>query len=496
MALPRGVGLAGLVLLPSALGLVTFQGCSSPTPDVADAATDAGADALLRPPSFDRTETEAELAPKRAACNFQAGAWPAQTIGKDQPVYDDIPLKHVIVIMQENRSFDHYLGRLVARGYYQGGDFSPGGSGFGASDQVDVPPKDWALPDGNGNMVAPHPDDRWCYGVNHGWNDMHEDWNDGKNDRFVINNQPGGDKAMFYEDDSVIPFYYALADTFAIGDRYFGSVLTSTWPNRLYVMAATSFGNGDNSFVRQDTIDHAALQIFDLLDAAGHTWKDYTDGPHQLSFFPTFGFKRSTLDRYKNIKCDLMNDIQNDTLPEVSIVMGSEVGETSDEGPSALPGIGGVMVEKIIRALWASPAWKSTAVFITYDENGGLADHVPPPSACKPDDLPPIDEKNAPLPGAFDRLGFRVPFIVVSPFAKKHYVSHVVHDHSSIARFIEARFGLPAMTARDANAAPPLEMFDFQNPPFLTPPTISQTTTVDPTILTKCGQEHVKFGCP
>lgn len=480
MSLSRALVL-GLFVAP----LTAWVACSgSGSHDPPDAsAADAGAD-VLRPPPFQRTQAEADLAPKRSACAFSAGAWPAETIGKDQPVYDDIPIKHVIVIMQENRSFDNYLGRLVAQGYYVDGE-------------VDVPPKGWSMPDGtDGGVVVPHPDDQFCYGVNHSWRDMHQDWDDGKNDGFVIDNNPGGERALSYEDDSVVPFYYALASTFAIGDRYFASVMTSTWPNRLYVMAATSFGIGDNSFVTLDTAEKPAPQIFDLLDAAGRSWKDYTDGPHQESFFPFFGFRRTTLARYKNIKCDLMNDIQNDALPDVAIVMGSEVGETSDEGPSALPGIGGLLVEQVIRALFASPAWKSTAVFITYDENGGMADHVPPAPACPPDGYAPHDESGKPLPGAFDRTGFRVPFIVVSPYAKKHFVSHVVHEHAAIARFIEARFGLPAMSARDANAAPPLEMFDFQNPPFLTPPNIPQTTKVDPAVLQRCNQQVVQLGCP
>ncbi len=147
------------------------------------------------------------------------------------------------------------------------------------------------------------------------------------------------------------------------------------------------------------------------------------------------------------------------------------------------------MVEQIIRTLFASPAWKDTVVFIVYDENGGFADHVPPAAACPPDSYPAHDQNGMGLPGDFTTTGFRVPFIVVSPYAKAHYVSHTVYDHTSILRFIESRFGLPALTERDANATPPMDMFDFDNPAFTTPPTISATTTVDPTQLSMCGQE-------
>lgn len=499
----RPVRFASLVALASLLAC-------SPTPPVDD--VDAGADAgapdassvdvgtdappLLVPPDITRTMSEAELAPQRAACAFAAGAWPAETLGTEMPVGADIPIDHIIVVMQENRSFDNYLGRLVAQGYYDGGDFGPAGDGFAHSDQIDVPPAGWSNPDGAGGSVEPHIDDSFCYGVNHSWNDMHDDWNGGANDHFVTNNNPNGQRSFYYEDDTIIPFYYALASTFATGDRYFASVMSSTWPNRFFLMAATSFGIGDNSFDAMDTRAHPSTQIFSQLAAGGHSWGDYTDGPHQVLFFPNFGSSRDTQAHYGNVRCDLLTAIQNDTLPDVALMMGDEVTETSDEGPSALPGIGGQVVEWLIRALFASPAWAHTAVFITYDENGGMADHVPPVAACPPDGFAPHDGHGNPLEGAFDRTGFRVPFIVVSPYARPHFVSHAVYDHTSITRFIEARFGLPAMTARDANATPPMELFDFEHPAFTTPPDIAAHTTVDPAVLTRCGQSLAPMGCP
>ena len=452
---------------------------------------------LLMPPDIPRTQPESTLAPERKSCMFKQGAWAAETIGTDYPIGKDIPIKHVLVIMQENRSFDHYLGRLVAQGYYKGGDFSsPTASGFTQHDAVDVPPASWAMPDATGAMIPPHPDNEYCYGLNHGWSEMHFDWDNGKNDGFILNNDPNGQRTMFYQDDTNIPFYYALANTFSIGDRYFCSVLTSTWPNRLYLMAATSYGVGDNSFVTLDTPDKPVVQIFSQLNAGGHTWKDYTDGPHQVLFFPAFGFAKGTSDHFGDVKCDLFNDIDHDTLPDVGIIMGDEVGgELTDEGPPGLPAIGGLMTENIVRHLFASPAWKDTVLFITYDENGGAADHVPPEPACEPDGLLPHDDHMNPLPGKFDRYGFRVPFIVVSPYTKAHFVSHQIYDHTSITRFIEARFGLPAMSGRDANATPPYEMFDFQNPPFMTPPNIAAKTTVPQSLLTQCNQALAPIGC-
>jgi len=448
-------------------------------------ATDDGGDGapLLAPPPLQRTQGEAQLLPQRQACAFQAGAWPAQTIGTDYPLGKDIPINHVIVIMQENRSFDHYLGRLVAQGYYKDGE-------------IDVPPAGWSNLDSTGTAIVPHPDNEHCFGANHGWGAEHDDYDDGKLDHFVLQNEPDGQRTFFYEDDTIIPFYYALASTFAVGDRYFCSALTSTWPNRLFLMAATSFGIGDNSFVTADTADHPAAQIFTLLEEGGHTWKDYTDGPHMTEFFPYFGFQAETRQHLGDVRCNMLADIQNGTLPDVSFMMGDEVTEDSDEGPSDLPGIGGQVVETLLRTLFASPSWKDTAVFITYDENGGMADHVKPAAACPPDSNPPHDTNNAPLtPGTFDQTGFRVPFIVVSPYTKAHFVSHAVYDHASLTRFIEARFGLPALTARDANATPPMEMFDFQNPPFMAPPTIAAKTPVDPTVLASCKQTLAPLSC-
>ncbi len=478
-------------LRPLVVILSLGAACGSSAP-----AQDASPDALS-PPDLPRTMTEAQLEPQRTACAFGPGAWPAETIGTEYPIGKDLPFKHVLVIMQENRSFDNYYGRLVAQGYYAGGDFTtPTSSGFAHNDQVDVPPAGWSNPDGAGGTVVPHPDDGYCYGVNHSWNDMHAQWNHGANDGFVTNNNPNGQRAFYYEDDTVIPFYYALANTFAIGDRYFGSVLSSTWPNRLMLMAGTSFGIGNNGFVASDTKEHPANHIFRELDAGGHTWKDYTDGPHQVQFFLHYGFNRDTLAHNFDVKCDLMNDIAQDTLPDVAFIMGSEIDETSDEGPSALPGIGGALVEQIIRNLMASPAWKDTVVFITYDENGGMADHVPPAAACEPDGIAPHNpDDNSPFEGDFATTGFRVPFTVVSAYSRPHYVSHRVFDHTSLTRFIETVFGLPAMTRRDANANVPLDMFDFEHPAFLTPPTITAHTVVPPAILAQCNQVYAPIGC-
>ena len=139
----------------------------------------------------------------------------------------------------------------------------------------------------------------------------------------------------------------------------------------------------------------------------------------------------------------------------------------------------------MIATLFASPQWPRSALFLTYDEHGGFFDHVPPPPACKPDDIAPILESGD-EPGEFDRYGIRVPMALVSPFARRHFVSHTAYDHTSVLRFIETRFDLPALTARDANADPMLELFDFQHPRFRKPPKLPKAK-IDPKRLAGCS---------
>ena len=153
------------------------------------------------------------------------------------------------------------------------------------------------------------------------------------------------------------------------------------------------------------------------------------------------------------------------------------------------------MVENVVRALFASPAWKDTVVFITYDENGGLADHVPPAAACAPDAYPPHDGNGNRSPATSTTPASACRSSSSRRTRAPHFVSHATYDHTSITRFIEARFGLPALTARDANATPPMEMFDFEHPAFMTPPAISAHTVVDPTVLSTCAQTLAPMGC-
>jgi len=134
--------------------------------------------------------------------------------------------------------------------------------------------------------------------------------------------------------------------------------------------------------------------------------------------------------------------------------------------------IGEAYAARIIGAVLDSPNWSTTAMFLVYDEHGGWYDHVPPRPAVRPDDVPPEITVPPDQPGAYDMTGFRVPCVVISPYAKEDYVSHVVYDHTSILKFLETKWNLPAMTYRDANAQDMLDFLDVhrKRPPFADPP--------------------------
>jgi phospholipase C len=145
---------------------------------------------------------------------------------------------------------------------------------------------------------------------------------------------------------------------------------------------------------------------------------------------------------------DLFTALDNGTLPNVAFVDGLD--NVEDDHPLADLQRGEAWVKPIYDHAVTSPQWERLAIFWTYDEAGAFADHVPPPSACTPTPTAP-----------FQQMGPRVPLVVISPWAKRNYASHVVHDHTAITRFIEGVFDLPALTARDANSDALMDMFDF-----------------------------------
>lgn len=402
----------------------------------------------LRPYSL-CVPTKKTKAERRRSCDFAAGALPAQTLDGDVPRGGQIPLDHIVIVMQENRSFDHYFGRLPAAGHKK----------------VDGLPRKASNPDALGDPVKAFHSEQYCIeDVAHSWNKSHMQFDGGPNDGFVTTNDPGGERAMGYLDESDLPFYYGLAKTFAIGDRFFCSLLGPTFPNRFYFLSATSDGRINN---RLDA--YTRESIFDRLNDAGVSFKIYAS---QVAFALLMGQTQNTL-------ADFFADAAAGTLPQVAWVDPAFFGtEENDEHPPVNPQLGQQFIESLYNAMIASPNWPSSALIVTYDEHGGFYDHVPPPKACVPDDVPP-ETGPGDVQATFDRYGFRVPLIVASPWARPGYVSHEIYDLTSVLRLIEARFNLPALTARDANATPITDLFDFSTPQLLTPPALP-AAAIDP----------------
>ena len=349
--------------------------------------------------------------------------------------------------------------------------------------------------------------------TDHGWVASHGQYNGGLNDGFTVTNviasDRTGQRAMGYYDQTDIPFYYNLISTFATSDRYFCALLGPTYPNRLYLLAGTSFGvvstaSGPKTIAlpdggsRPSTLNEqvglappGVPQIFKSLNAAHVTGKDYKSELAAAFLFSDFVADPAQADHFVDIS-QFAVDAAAGKLPAVSFIdpkfFGAAATATApaqpedDEHPPANIQQGQHFVWTQVNALLKSPNWKSSALFITYDEHGGMYDHVPPPAACAPDETPP--DENPEL-GGYDRLGFRVPLIVVSPYAKRHFVSHEVHTHTSILRFIEAKFGIPAMTKRDANSDAMLDLFDFNSAPRTDVPAFEEPA-VDAAKLASC----------
>ncbi|WAS92843.1 phospholipase C [Nannocystis punicea] len=429
-------------------------------------------DRKVKPPS------DADAAEGRSSCKYEVGALPAETQGKSYPNGEQIPIDHIVVLMQENRSFDHYFQMLPVRG----------------QPEAEVAPVNFSNPGPEGAPVAIYHQTQPCFGnTNHSWDAVHEQIGGGKMDGFVSTNEGKGDdvidvtlrgeRAMGYYDEPDLPFYYWLANEFALGDHYFSSVPGPTWPNRMYLYAGSSYGRTVNVNFKPDAT------IFDHLTTRGVSYRVYFSDEGGLGDFLTGMLPDSRTQRHPISQ--YFADAKAGQLPAVSFVnatFDAPESKATWEHPPSVSQLGQLFSAQVIDALLKSPNWPRSALFFAYDEHGGLFDHVPPPAACPPDahtpELQPHDQS-----GRFDRLGPRVPFIVVSPYAKKHYVGHEVYDHTSILRFIEARFVLPALTARDANALAPWDMFDFSAPPHATPPAVT-LPKVDAAAVARCAKLH------
>jgi phospholipase C len=488
-------------------------------------------------------QTEQVLAAARQAprCQFRTGALPSQTLGADvlgvrnkktgawlKPWDPELPIKKIVIVMQENRSFDHYYGRLAdfIRSSFPNHPVAKGTDTIAGAPVGSWNPVDIANP--SGSRVAWRRATKMCHSdTNHEWWGVHFQWNGGKMNGFVQSNEGffeagmpkapaselSGARAMDYYDHRDLPFYYRLAATFGLSDRYFSSLLGPTWPNRQFLYGATSRGLTYNVSVEgpSDLLTNFRSNpviIFDQLTARGIPFKIYIDGEDTLSAMaPRVGawtgkaalLRHIDLAHLKRFK-EFLADAKNGNLPAVTFIdpdVREDVNST-DEHPPANVQLGQRFVWQIVQALMSNRAqWMQTALIVTYDEHGGFFDHFPPPAACPPDNHAPRyhDRVDAMMKGSFARYGVRVPLLVISPWAKKHYVSHVVHDHTSVLRFIQAIHNLPALTGRDANASALFDFFDFTSyddprraPSADVQPSSFPEPPVDATKLAECRQ--------
>jgi phospholipase C len=394
-------------------------------------------------------------------------------------------INHIVFMAQENRSFDSYYGQLPA--YWAA-------NGYPAQ-QLDGLPANASNPsyDGTSTVAAFHVATTCIQDLSPSWDESHVDWNlqeptsgTPAMNGFVYNaakyamNPPAGEgpiydtagiRAMGYYDWTDLNYYYFMASNFATSDRWFSPALSRTQINRMYLLAATSQG-----YAYPPSAPLTANTIFGLLQTAGISWKIYETDPNStyLSYFQTFYNQYASTNVVPATQ--FLSDAQSGNLPSVALIEGG-YNSGRDEHPINNVQTGANYVSSLINGLMASPSWKDTVFILTYDEAGGLYDHVPPQPTVNPDGIAPMDLQPGDIcttPGGancdFNYTGFRVPMLVISPFTKKNYVSHTVADYTAILKFIETRFNLPNLNQRDQAQPDMTEYFDFQNVPWATPP--------------------------
>jgi phospholipase C len=399
-------------------------------------------------------------------------------------------VEHIVVLMQENRSFDHYFGALR------------GVRGFGDPRAVTLPSGNpvWYQPHGDGYTLPFRPTaanlgQQFIKDLAHDWSSTHLAWNQGKYDRWV---PAKGTTTMAHLTRGDIPFHYALADAFTICDAYHCSVLGPTDPNRYYMWTGWVGNDGRGGGPAVDNAAEAGYSWStypERLQKAGVSWSIYQDagkglnadsawgaenpdayignyGDNSLLYFhqyrnappgsPLFERARtgthiadtgSLFDRFRK-------DVLAGTLPQVSWVVAPEA---YTEHPNWPANYGAWYVSQILEALTANPeVYSKTAFFLTYDENDGFFDHMVPPTVpvSRMHGLSTIDTANEIFPGTSQYpsgpygMGARVPMIVISPWSKGGWVNSEVFDHTSLIRFIETRFAALSPELREPNITP------------------------------------------
>ena len=397
-------------------------------------------------------------------------------------------LKHIIFFVQENRTFDNYFGKL--------GDYR---QGKGLLNNIRAFDPDKALVDPAGHAVKSfHQRTVVTENLSPSWNESHYDLHPDGTDNFLMDRfllttgsveqryDPHGTRAVGYYDHTDIPYYYELATQFATSDSFHSSALSGTIVNRTFLFSATSAGvvSPFNPFPKN------IPTIFRLLEQAGVSWKYYyQDNSIFLAYYSqdwdNLKHKVYFISNYFEI---LARPTADQDLPQVVFIEhAAELG--LDEHPTNDIQKGVADAKKLIDALMKSTAWPNSVLILTHDEGGGLYDHVPPFAVPNPDGISPM--RDADDLGEYDDFtlsGFRVPLIVVSPWVKKNYVSHVNREFSSILKLIETRFRLASLTHRDEQADDMTEFFDFSQPSWMVPPPMPAQPVECETNPNRCDQ--------
>jgi phospholipase C len=366
----------------------------------------------------------------------ESGAGGAPAVGGDA-LLDEIDT--FVVLMMENRSFDHYFGALQRDLGYLHADTITGTKGTESNN--DANKKKVTIYKATSFTLDDPP---------HSYDAAHAQYHGGKNDGFVTTDKgKHPEQVMSYYDRTQIPFYYWLADNYTICDHWFCSVLGPTSPNRLYVTAGTSAGMKNNDPFEKD---HGPITIWDRLAEKKMPGKLYC--PAKSTFYSRI-FKKKVADKGLNPsrKMDeFFADAKAGKLPHVSYI--EPEWAVADDHPVRDIRLGQAFVASVYAALVKSPQWNKCLFIVIYDENGGFYDHVAPPAA-------PDADKD------FQHLGFRIPALVIGPTVKRGYVSKTVYDHTSVLATLRKRFGLPSFGKRTDAAHVLQDVFDptfFQNP--------------------------------
>lgn len=452
-------------------------------------------------PSTQRREFLKALAAAIAAGTIPAPIGQALALPANRRAGSIMDVEHVVILMQENRSFDHYYGTL--RGVRGFGDPRPLMLRSGKS--VFHQP----TPDGIGEVLPFHLDSKasnapGMKSLDHSWKGPFAEW---ANYDVWIKHKTALTMGHFRRDD--IPFYHALADAFTIGDNYFCSLHGPTNPNRMYLFSGTSgLSVGDEraqvvhnvddgnwtADMTRDKADYAAMgwtTYAERLQAAGLDWRVYQEwenyGDNSLAYFKQFRGLDPASELYRRARAyapgsssetaktseaqylvgAFAADVRADRLPQVSWIVAPY---KYTEHPEATPAHGESLVSRLIAALVANPAvWAKTVFIINYDENDGFFDHIPGPVPAidRAQGLSTVDVAGESYEGAPVGLGIRVPLLVVSPWTRGGWVNSEVFDHTSVIRFLERRFGVtePNITPWRRSVTGDLtSMFDFADP--------------------------------